>query len=74
MTVADIRPSDKSQVNMVSFIELKKTAIRLLPESSHLRNLILGSPDFMPRQEALPTITIFSRLLEQELKSHSGLR
>lgn len=54
---------------LISIMELKRTAQRLLPNTSYLRNIILAEPDTLSRSDALAKITVFSRLLEQELGS-----
>lgn len=54
----------------VSIVKLKAIAKRMLPATSTLRNVILGEPDYLPREAILPKVEIFVRLLYQEL----GLR
>jgi hypothetical protein len=64
LALADRRPDAWKE--MVSLVELKKTALKMLPEHSVLRSLILAEPDYLPIHEALSRITVFSRLLDQE--------
>lgn len=49
--------------------KLKSTVQKLLPQTSMLRNLILGEPDFIPRSEALVKIPMFAKMLDAELSS-----
>jgi len=55
------------RANIVSMIELKNLARRLLPQSSTLRMLILCEPDYMPKTELLPKLDIFVKLLHREI-------
>lgn len=51
----------------VSLLELKKAAMKLLAQDSPLKSLILSEPDYLPRQEAVIKIGVYSRILEKEL-------
>jgi len=53
----------------VSFVELKRLAVSLLPRNSILRNLILSEPDYVPRQEGLVKVMVYSKILHQELRT-----
>ena len=53
---------------MVSTVELKSLARRLLPYDSALRALILAESDTMERREALVKAEIFVKLLYRELR------
>jgi len=57
----------------VSFVELKRMAVSLLPRNSILRSLILSEPDCLPRQEGLVKITVYAKLLYQEFTSRVHL-
>jgi len=59
--------------SVVSFVELKRLAVSLLPRSSTLRSLILSEPDYLPRQEGLIKITVYAKLLYQEFTSRVHL-
>jgi hypothetical protein len=52
---------------VVSLVELKSAARKLLKPDSALRNVILSEPDSIPASEALVKIGIFSRLLQNEI-------
>jgi hypothetical protein len=58
--------------NLVSIIELKSLARRMLSPSSTLRNLILSEPDYVPSAEVIVKVRIYSKLLYRELKSSSA--
>ncbi len=65
--------SDLLQVqNFVSIIELKSLARRVLPSSSALRDLILSEPDYLPNDEVMIKLRMYSKLLYRELKKESG--
>jgi hypothetical protein len=50
-------------------IDLKKLARTLLPSSSALRDFILSEPDYLPDEEVLIKVRMYSRLLYREMKS-----
>jgi hypothetical protein len=51
----------------VSFVDLKKLVVKLLPATSILRKLILSEPDVMSRLNATAKLEIYVRLLYSEL-------
>ncbi len=51
---------------LVSFVDLKRLAITLLPRSSHLRAVILAQPDFQPREKAFPKLEVLATLMREE--------
>jgi len=55
------------RTDIISLVELKNIARRLLPMNSTLRMLILCEPDHMPKAELLPKLEIFVRLLYREV-------
>jgi hypothetical protein len=54
---------------LISLVELKALAIRLLKGDSTLRSIILSEPDYLPKLEALAKLEIFVRLLYHELRT-----
>lgn len=54
--------------NLVSIIDLKTLARRMLPTSSALRDLILSEPDYLPNDEVTVKVRMYSKLLYHELK------
>ena len=56
----------RSTDSTVSLIRLKEMATELLPGTSNLRALILSEPDFLPREQAVVKVEVFSRLLYKE--------
>jgi len=54
---------------LVSIVELKAIAKKMLPATSILRNLILTELDYSPKEAILPKVEIFVKLLYQELGS-----
>ncbi len=65
--------SDLLQVqNLVSIIDLKNLARNMLPSSSTLRELILSEPDYLPSDEVMIKVRMYSKLLYRELKKESG--
>jgi len=54
----------------MNFGELKRLALNLLPRNSILRSLILSEPDSVPKQEGLVKLTIYVKLLHQEISAH----
>lgn len=56
------------QPTVISLVELKRLAQRLLPSGSTLRAIIMSEPDTLPRSEAFPKMEIFVQLLYRELK------
>ncbi len=48
-------------------VELKKLAGTKLPPSSALRDLILSEPDYLPEEEVMIKVRMYSRLLYREL-------
>jgi len=56
---------------VVSIVELKELARRLLRSNSVLRMLILSEPDYLARQECLIKLMVYVKLLYQELKRPS---
>jgi len=55
--------------SIISFVELKRLAISLLARNSTLRSLILSEPDYLPRQEGLVKVMVYSKILHQELRT-----
>lgn len=54
--------------NLVSIIDLKNLARTMLPTSSALRDLILSEPDYLPNDEVMIKVRMYSKLLYRELK------
>jgi hypothetical protein len=48
-------------------LDLKNLARAKLPSSSPLRDLILSEPDYVPEDEAMIKVRMYSRLLYREL-------
>ena len=53
--------------NLVSIIDLKTLARRMLPTSSALRDLILSEPDYLPNDEVMINVRMYSKLLYREV-------
>jgi hypothetical protein len=53
---------------LVSILDLKKLARTRLSSSSALRDLILSEPDYLPEEEVLIKVRMYSRLLYRELR------
>jgi hypothetical protein len=53
---------------LVSILDLKKLARTRLSSSSALRDLILSEPDYLPEEEVLIKVKMYSRLLYRELR------
>ncbi len=53
--------------SLVSLVDLKTFALKVLPNTSPLRNLILTQPDQMRRSLALAKADVFAELLYSEL-------
>jgi hypothetical protein len=53
---------------LVSILDLKKLARTRLSSSSALRDLILSEPDYLPEEEVLVKVRMYSRLLYRELR------
>lgn len=51
----------------MSFVDLKKLVVKLLPQTSILRKLILSEPDVLTRTSAVAKLEIYVRLLYSEL-------
>lgn len=51
-----------------SMVKLKELAQKYLKQDSTLRNLIMSEPDYLPRDEAIVKVQIYSKLLEHELR------
>jgi hypothetical protein len=62
-----VQVSDHTE-GVVSLVELKKLARTKLPSSSALRDLILSEPDFLPDDEVMIKVRMYSRLLYREMK------
>ena len=62
-----MQTSDQVQ-NLVSIVDLKNLARTMLPTSSALRDLILSEPDYLPREEVMIKVRMYSKLLYRELK------
>lgn len=62
-----MQTSDQVQ-NLVSIIDLKTLARRMLPTSSAFRDLILSEPDYLPNDEVMIKVRMYSKLLYRELK------
>jgi hypothetical protein len=60
-----VQVSDHSE-GVVSLVELKKLARTKLPASSTLRQLILSEPDYVPTDEIIVKVKMYSRLLYLE--------
>jgi len=54
---------------VVSFVELKALAEKLLPHDSSLHMLIMSEPNALPREIALAKVIMFSRLLHKEIST-----
>jgi len=54
--------------DLVSFSEIKKLVVTLLPPTSILRKMILGEPDILMRTNAIAKLEIYVRLLYSELR------
>jgi hypothetical protein len=65
-----MQTSDQVQ-DAVSIVELKSLARSRLPSSSALRGLILSEPDYLPKEEVLIKVRVYSRLLYREMKAKS---
>jgi hypothetical protein len=61
-----VQASDHTQ-GVVSLVELKKLVRTKLPPSSALRDLILSEPDYLPEEEVMIKVRMYSRLLYREL-------
>lgn len=57
---------------LVSMKELKAAARRILKPDSNLRMLILSEPDFIPEEQASAKLSVFARLMQQELSPTSN--
>jgi hypothetical protein len=53
---------------LVGILDLKKLARARLSSSSALRDLILSEPDYLPEEEVLIKVKMYSRLLYRELR------
>lgn len=53
--------------DVISIIELKKLARTKLPSSSALKDLILSEPDYLPENEVVVKVRMYSKLLYREL-------
>lgn len=60
-----MQTSDNTQ-GVVSLVELKMLARTKLPASSALRQLILSEPDYVPADEIVVKVKMYSRLLYRE--------
>jgi hypothetical protein len=65
-TRRDKMQSPQDSKELVSVVELKDLARRLLPRGSALRDLILSEPDAVPRDEVIIKVRMYSRLLQRE--------
>lgn len=54
---------------MVSLKGLKALADKHLKKDSQLRKLLLSEADYLPRSEAIAKIEVYSKILDDELKS-----
>jgi hypothetical protein len=52
---------------VVTLVELKKLARAKLPASSALRQLIFSEPDYVPADEIVVKVKMYSRLLYREI-------
>jgi hypothetical protein len=57
----------EKETRMLSIVELKNLARRLLLNTSELRNLILSEPDYLSTDEAAIKVRVYSKLLRMEL-------
>ena len=57
----------RPEQRIVSLVELKQLAKRMLPKTSLLLVIITSEPDFLPREIALAKVEVFARLLHEEL-------
>jgi hypothetical protein len=55
--------------DMMSFLEIKQLALKLLPHTSIFRKMILSEPDMLPRIEASAKLEIYVKLLYSELRN-----
>jgi hypothetical protein len=62
-----MQSSDQART-LVSILDLKKLARTRLSSSSALRDLILSEPDYLPEEEVLIKVRMYSRLLYRELR------
>ena len=60
--------SPNQEQALVSMVDLKKLAGTKLPPSSALRDLILSEPDYLPEDEVMIKVRMYSRLLYREMK------
>jgi hypothetical protein len=59
---------------LVSMLEIKDGARRMLPVASMARSTILAEKDTLPVSEAMAKLEIFDRLLQSELGHDSSMR
>jgi hypothetical protein len=59
-------PNTKGE--QVSLVELKRLALRLLPQESTLRKAILSEPDTLPKWSALAKFEVYLTLQYEELR------